>query len=88
MFWDAIKMRYGWALDLIPTTWVYGLKFNVNQALSYKRGGFVTLCHNEVRNINDNLLNEVCNGVKVKLVGIDNKFVKKQTIEGGKQGLT
>ena len=80
-FRDAIKLRYGWALDRTPMTCVCGSKFDVNHALSCKRGGFVTLRHNEVRNITANLLNEVCNDVKIEpmLAELDGERIHETT---------
>ena len=74
-------MRYGWALDRMPMTCVCGLKFDVSHALSCKRGGFVTLRHNEVRNITANLLNEVCNDVKIEpmLAELDGEQIREVT---------
>ena len=65
-FHDAIRKRYGWALDRLPITCVCGSRFDVSHALPCKRGGFVTLRHNEVRDITANLLNEVCTDVKIE----------------------
>ena len=42
------------------------LRFEARRESSCKKGGFVTLHHNEVRNITANLLNEVCNDVKIE----------------------
>ena len=61
-FREAIRMRYGWALDRLPAICVCGSRFGVPHALSCKRGGFVTLRHNELRNITADLLREVCVG--------------------------
>ena len=43
-----------------------GEKFNVQHALSCKKGGFITLRHNEVRDITATLLSEVCKDVEVE----------------------
>ena len=60
-FRDAIRMRYGWVLDRLPAICVCGSRFDVPHALSScKRSGFVTLRHNELRNITADLLREVC----------------------------
>ena len=80
-FRDAIKLRYGWALDRLPTTCVCGLRFDVPHALSCKRGGFVTLRHNEVRNITANLLHEVCTDVKIEpmLAEMEGELIRERT---------
>ena len=58
-FWNAIKVRYNWPLDRIPSPYICGASFDVTHALSYKKGGFITLRHNEVRDITSELLDEV-----------------------------
>ena len=50
-FWDAIKIRYNWPLDRITSQCICGASCDVKHALSYKKGGFITLRHNEVRDI-------------------------------------
>ena len=65
-FRHAIRMRYGWARDRLPTLCVCGARFDVPHALSCKRGGYFTLRHNEVRNITANLLRDIYTDVKIK----------------------
>ena len=42
-FWDLIKIRYGYQLIRLPNECACGSKFNLEHALSCKKGGFVTL---------------------------------------------
>ena len=65
-FWDAVKIRYNWHLDRLPTNCICGSRFDLTHALSCKKGGFVTLRHNEVRNITASLLREVTHDVRVE----------------------
>ena len=67
-FWDAIKINYNWLLDRIPCQCICGASFDVTQALSCKKGGFITLRHNEVRDITSELLDEVCVDVRKETV--------------------
>ena len=50
-FWGLIRLRYGWSLKRFPETCECGSKFSTDHALSCKKGGFVTLRHNIIRNI-------------------------------------
>ena len=73
-FWDALRLRYGWCMPRIPSECACGNKFNIQHALSCKKGGFITLRHNEVRDITASFLNEVCKDVRkepslIKLTG-------------------
>ena len=63
-FLDAIKIRYNWPLDRIPSQCICGTSFDVTHALSCKKGGFITLRHNEVSDITSELLDEVCVDVR------------------------
>ena len=45
---------------------VCGTKFTVEHAFTCKRGGFVTIRHNEIRDFTAELLNEVCQDVEVE----------------------
>ena len=63
-FWDALRIRYDWFIPRLPTECVCGAKFNVSHALSCKKGGFITMRHNEVRDITGRLMEEVCRDVR------------------------
>ena len=67
-FRDAIKLRYVWPVDDIPSTCVCGDAFTVDHAMICKRGGFVTQRHNELRDLEAELLNMVCTDVKIEPV--------------------
>ena len=61
-------MRYNWALSRLSSVCECGMKFDLTHALSYKKGGFVSLRHNHIRNITASLLTEVCKDVRVELL--------------------
>lgn len=65
-FWDLIRFRYGWQLSRLPTTCECGSSFSVEHALSCKKGGFISLRHNEILNLTANLLSEICKEVCVE----------------------
>ena len=67
-FRDAIKLRYDWPVDDIPSTCVCGDAFTVDQAMICKRGGFVSQRHNELRDLEAELLNVVCTDVEIEPV--------------------
>ena len=66
LFWDLIRIRYGWTLTRLPAYCECGEKFDLQHALSCKKGGFISLRHNLVRNITSSLLSEVCKDVLVE----------------------
>ena len=65
-FWDTIYLRYGLTLSRLPLKCVCGGIFNIEHALSCKKGGFINIRHNELRDITAELLQEVCNDVSVE----------------------
>ena len=59
-FFDLIRTRYGWQLDRLPSKCECGSTFSIDHPLTCKKGGFVSLRHNQVRNLTAFLLDEVC----------------------------
>ena len=43
-----------------------GAKYNLQHSLSCKKGGFVSLRHNHLRNVTSNLIDQVCHDVRVE----------------------
>jgi len=65
-FWDSLRIRYGWQLTRLPQECVCSAKFNIEHALTCKKGGFVTLRHNEIRDVTAAMLNVVCKNVSTE----------------------
>ena len=61
---DAVKLRYDWPVDDIPSNCVC----RVDHSMICKLGGFVTQRHNELRDLEAELLSNVCNDVGTKPV--------------------
>ena len=62
---DLIKIRCGWNISQLPINCACGSKFNIDHALICKKGGFVTLRHDNIWNITAELLKELCHEVKL-----------------------
>jgi len=65
-FWDLINIRYGHQLTRLPNECVCGSKFDLDHSLSCKKGGFVTLRHNSIRDLTAKMLSEACKDVRVE----------------------
>ena len=65
-FWDAIHIRYNLPLSRLPTKCICGAAFDIQHALSCKRGGFVIIRHNNLRDLIAEQLQEVCHDVKIE----------------------
>ena len=48
-FRDALSLRYGWFLVGTPTHCNCGRPFTTDHAMICPKGGFLTICHNELR---------------------------------------
>ena len=83
-FWDAIRLRYGIALERLPSNCVCGNTFNVEHALSCPKGGFVSIRHNEVRDITAEFLAETCKDVQVEpvLTPVTGELLPSSSITG------
>ena len=65
-FWDLLRLRYGWELQRLPTTCECGTRFTLDHALSCKKGGFISLRHNQIRDLTANLLKTICHDVLIE----------------------
>ena len=63
-FRDAIAIRYNTTLRSLPSKCPCGQRFDLDHALNCKRGGFVIMRHNNVRDFETNLLAQVCTDVE------------------------
>ena len=54
------------ATFVLPSNCSCGQKFNIEHALTWSKGGFISLRHNELRDTTPELLNEVCKDVKTE----------------------
>ncbi|PFX12944.1 Angiopoietin-related protein 3 [Stylophora pistillata] len=67
-FRDAVKLRYDWPFDDIPSVCASGENLTIDHAMICKRRGFVIQRHNELRDLEADLLNIVCTDVEVEPV--------------------
>ena len=65
-FWDGISIQYGWPLSNLLTTCACGLKYDFQHSMNCKKGGLVSIHHNDIRDLTANILREVCNDVEVE----------------------
>ena len=65
-FQDAIALRYDWHIKNLPVLCPCGKDFDVNHAMNCKKGGFINIRHNNVRDFEANLLKKVCADVEIE----------------------
>ena len=67
-FRDGIKLRYEWPIDEIISICVCGEVFTVDHTMICKRGGFIIQRHNELKDLEEELLRTVCSEVAIEPV--------------------
>ena len=67
-FRDAIKLRYDWEITDTPMLCACSVQFSVDHAIVFQRGGFIIQRHNELRDLEAEMLRMVCNDVEVEPV--------------------
>ena len=65
-FRDAVCLRYGWRIPNTPQYCGCGAVNSVNHTLICRKGGFVFMRHNALRDLNAELQSEVCKDVVVE----------------------
>ena len=81
-FTDAICLRYNYNIQNMPNHCACGNKNSINHALICKKGGFVSLRHNQIRDLEANLLSEVCRDVRTEptLLPITGEVFDKKSV--------
>ena len=65
-FRDALSLRFNLPIKRIPSQFPCGQKFDITHAMNCKRGGFVIMRHNNIRDFEANLLSKICNDVEIE----------------------
>ena len=58
-FRDALCLRYDWSLPNVPQQCSCGKQFSANHAMTCHLGGFLTVRHNDIRDITASLLTQI-----------------------------
>ena len=66
VFHDALALRYGWCPTSVPSQCACGHSFSVSHALSCHMGGYLSIRHNEIRDLTANFLSESCHSVSIE----------------------
>ena len=65
-FRDGINLRYGWSIEKIPAFCACGKRNDVDHTLTCKKGGYVSMRHNSIRDCEANFLRQVCRDVRTE----------------------
>ena len=67
-FRDAIKLRYDWEIADLPAMCTCGDLFTVDHAMVCRHGGLIIQRHNEIRDLEAEMLRMVCTDVETEPV--------------------
>jgi len=67
-FRDAVKLRYDWPVEDIPSTCASGEAFTIDHSMICRLGGFITQRHNELRDLEAEFLSMVGSDVEIEPV--------------------
>ena len=65
-FRDSVCLRYGWRVPNTPSHCQCGKKNDIDHTLQCPKGGYVIMRHNRIRDLEAELMQEVCSDVKVE----------------------
>ena len=65
-FRDKLHLRYDWSIPDEPAVCVCGDNFDTDHGMICKKAGFITMRHNELHDLEVELLNTVCKDIKIE----------------------
>ena len=87
-FRDSLCFRYNLPLSNLPSLCACGEMFNVNHALSCKKGGLIAQRHDTIRDLLTSHINKVCRNVETEplLQPLDNEIFNLQSTVTSREG--
>ena len=81
-FRDALALRFNHDIKGLPSKCPCGQRFDVTHAMNCKRGGFVIMRHNDIRDFEAKLWKKVCNDVEIEppLQPLTNEHLERGSI--------
>ena len=81
-FRDALALRFNHDIKGLSSKCPCGQRFDVTHTMNCKRGGFVIMRHNDIRDFEANLLKKVCNDVEIEppLQPLKNDHLERRSI--------
>ena len=80
-FVDAVALKHGWPIAALPSTCGCGKPNNVTHTMTCKKGGFICIRHDEVRDLTASMLREVCHDVTIEpaLLPLEGEYLQYRT---------
>ena len=81
-FRDALSLRYERPLKRLPAMFPYGQKYNVTHPLNCKKGGFMAMHHNNLRDFETGMPSKIVNDVETEpeLQPVTGEIIEGNTI--------
>ena len=64
-FWDSVRLRCVWKIANLPTFCSCGSKFDIQHSINSKKGGFVSIRHNDLCDLTARIVSEVCKDTEI-----------------------
>ena len=65
-FWDSVRLGYDWEITNLPKFCPCGSKFNIQHSMRCKKGGFIFIQLNDLRDLTANMMSEVCMDTEIE----------------------
>ena len=65
-FWDSVRLRYGSEIANLPIFCPCGSKFDIQHSINCKKGGFVKIRQNHLRDLFARIVSEVCKDTEIE----------------------
>ena len=65
-FWDSVRLRYGSEIANLPIFCPCGSKFDIQHSINCKKGGFVRIRQNHLRDLFARIVSEVCKDTEIE----------------------
>ena len=64
-FWDLLRLHYGWEIANLPIFCKSWSKFDIQHSMSCKKGGFVSIRYNDLRDLTARIVSEICKDTEI-----------------------
>ena len=65
-FWDSVRLGYGWEITNLLKFCPCGSKFDIQHSTSCKKRSFVSIRHNDLRDLTPRIVSEVCKDTEIE----------------------
>ena len=80
-FWDSVRLRYGWEIANLPIFCPCGSKLDIQHSIICKKGGFVSIRDNYLRDLTARVVSEICKDTDIgpKLLPLSGEQLNRRT---------